>query len=217
MNTTNFNKGFIDYKNKHKGKSAMILTHGPSIANFPANDINLADIKLGLSWTFQYADHLDYYFYGSGYHYIPGTSTKSKKVDDYALKIDNLPTGITKFASVYRNGIPTGLGNIEPSAATANNSIPFDCQLPTLSASFVSDIEKYKIFGLSIIFPALQFLLYTGIQRLYLVGVDANVEGHLYPAWQAASKFIETNYPDVEVVSINPVRLKGIFNDVYLK
>jgi hypothetical protein len=27
--------------------------------------------------------------------------------------------------------------------------------------------------------------------------------------------FIKVNYPDIEIVSINPVGLKGFFNDVY--
>ena len=39
----------------------------------------------------------------------------------------------------------------------------------------------------------------------------------LFLGWLQVKKFIEKFYPNVEVFSVNPVGLKGIFHDVYTK
>jgi hypothetical protein len=77
-------------------------------------------------------------------------------------------------------------------------------------------------------FSALQFIFYAHPKRLYLVGWDCGFgyaygKGNAYdPAnYQVAIlkehflPWIELNYPDVEIVSVNPVGLTGIFKDVY--
>jgi hypothetical protein len=88
---------------------------------------------------------------------------------------------------------------------------------------------------LSVIFPAVQFALWTYPERIYLVGCDCNLglyhfnntlpspdkitlnflNDHLLPGWQKIKTFAQTSYPDVEIISINPVGLKGLFKDIY--
>ena len=77
-------------------------------------------------------------------------------------------------------------------------------------------------------FSALQFIFYTHPQKLYLVGWDCG-QGYAYNKQNALGganyqieilkkhflPFIEINYPDIEIISINPVGLKGIFKDVF--
>ena len=77
-------------------------------------------------------------------------------------------------------------------------------------------------------FSALQFILYAHPKKLYLVGWDCG-SGYAYGKKNALNPanyqidilrkyflpFIKVNYPDIEIVSINPVGLKGFFNDVY--
>ena len=80
------------------------------------------------------------------------------------------------------------------------------------------------------VFSALQFILYTNPKKLYLVGCDCSSEGYFWGnekfgsnnllrntigLWKCASQVIRTLYPDLEVYSINPVNLKGMFNDIY--
>lgn len=73
---------------------------------------------------------------------------------------------------------------------------------------------------------ALQFILYTNPKRLYLVGWDCG-SGYAYNKPNAMAPvnfqidivknhylpFIKVNYPNIEIISINPVGLKGIFKD----
>ena len=83
----------------------------------------------------------------------------------------------------------------------------------------------------SVAFGAFHFALYTGAKKIYLVGIDNSLNGYfkkehtqeflctdsILDGWQKAKSFIEEFYPDVEIISVNPVGLKGIFHDVYTK
>jgi len=87
-------------------------------------------------------------------------------------------------------------------------------------------------FG-SVVFPALAFALYTNPKKLYLIGCDCSDIGYfdsdksgvspslkqsmpeILKGWQEFKKFAEHFYPDTEIISINPVGLKGMFKDEY--
>lgn len=80
----------------------------------------------------------------------------------------------------------------------------------------------------SIVFPAFAFALWTKPKRIYIVGADCST-GHakgikiehsadatfLVGAWKKMKEFAQRYYSDVEIISINPVGLKGIFKDEY--
>lgn len=91
-----------------------------------------------------------------------------------------------------------------------------------------SDISTYPLMDFySIAFAALQFAIYTYPQKIYLVGLDTANNGHLYDStygynvkamtngYKMFKKFISIHYPSIEIISVNPVGLKGIFKDVY--
>lgn len=79
---------------------------------------------------------------------------------------------------------------------------------------------------------ALQFLLYCNFKTIYLVGCDTTNDGYFYDlkneqknrnidaeilGWKKIADFASENYPLTKIISINPVNLKGIFNDVYTR
>ena len=75
----------------------------------------------------------------------------------------------------------------------------------------------------SISFEALQFMLYTGVTKIYLVGHDCDyTEGtftgtptgrwhdagyYIHKYWKVVKEWVEVHYPEVEIYSINPVGL----------
>lgn len=79
------------------------------------------------------------------------------------------------------------------------------------------------------VFSALQFILYTHPKTLYIVGWDCGV-GYAYNKPNAMGSanaqidilktyflpFIKINYPDIEIIVINPVGLKGIFKEIQM-
>ena len=80
------------------------------------------------------------------------------------------------------------------------------------------------------IFSALQFACYTLPKRIFLVGCDCSSDGHFHSdenipkdltyqvaLWKRLDEFIKNTYPDIEIISVNPVGLKGMFHDVYTK
>ena len=81
---------------------------------------------------------------------------------------------------------------------------------------------------------ALQFALWTNPKRIYLVGADCTSNGHaeglgyhklkgsaqddfsrLLLGWKKIADYIKNYYPQIEIVSVNPVGLKGLFKDIY--
>lgn len=77
------------------------------------------------------------------------------------------------------------------------------------------------------VFSAMQFCLYTNPKRIYLYGFDCNVShsfekeeakwdlSYQYNSWIKIKEFIEQNTHGIEIISVNPVSLKGLFKDVY--
>lgn len=112
-------------------------------------------------------------------------------------------------------------------------------------SKFVCDIDRMAIGNMpNIALSAMQIALFTYPQRIYLVGCDASSSGHfvqpstlneerikihekdlkmavsgdkVIEKWIELKEFANAFYPDVEIVSINPVGLKTIFKDVYQK
>ena len=78
----------------------------------------------------------------------------------------------------------------------------------------------------SVSFSAMQFILWTNPNKIYLVGCDCS-SGYfdktksttsmnkLIGNWIMLKKFAETYYPDTKIISVNPVGLKGVFTDLY--
>lgn len=106
------------------------------------------------------------------------------------------------------------------------------------------DLESQPLANYnSVSLQAMQFILYTNPRRIYLVGIDCSSLGHFnqtqtsfadyqnrleargegadqwakntITAWMDLKKFVSTYYPNTEIVSINPVGLKGLFQDFY--
>ena len=107
---------------------------------------------------------------------------------------------------------------------------------------FVCDIDRMAIANMpNIALSAMQIVLFTNPKRIYLVVCDASAGHFVQPnslnqcrvdkqekdlkmavssdrtieKWKELKAFASTFYPDVEIVSINPVGLKGIFVDRY--
>lgn len=88
------------------------------------------------------------------------------------------------------------------------------------------DIENEPLSAWGIVFPAMQFILHAHPKRIYLVGCDCS-SGFFYKSevtfdnspmkrgWKILAEHIKEFYPDIEVISLNPVGLRGLFKDEY--
>ena len=213
---------FSKYKNINEGKNAIVLATGPSLKYFN-NDIE--GVVLGVNSAFKFFNKLDYLFLQdfsgmSGYIYdVPKiVPTTCKKFYGYvgvsSLSTNSLiPDTIAQQHQAERYYLDTSFSPVNEK----DNSFALDLSY-----------EPLKDYG-SVIFPAMQFLLYTRPKKIYLVGCDCS-EGHfdgtridnqngsmrhIIKGWSLLKDFVKHYYPDIEIISVNPVGLKGMFKDIY--
>ncbi len=217
MYPSQYNKALGKFRNVHKGKFAILFATGPSIKNYQPFEGSEEAINVGVNRIYVYpeiVENLDYYFFGSHYDL---DLQHGKDIENVCATAD-----LVKLASAYENGIShaqIGRGNISPERALELGAIPFENNLE----EFSHDIANYALLGHSIVFPALQVLLYTGVSRIYLVGCDGGETGrgglassgnqHMLFWWHKFKEFKDAHYPEVEIISINPVSLRGVFPD----
>lgn len=97
------------------------------------------------------------------------------------------------------------------------------------SSRFAYDITSQRLGDFSsVVFSALQFMLFCNPHRIYLVGCDCSNEPYFYDPnqktdlipsrnianFQRFKEFATVYYPDTEIISVNPVGLKGMFPEI---
>lgn len=203
---------FSEFRACHRGRTVAIAASGPTlnyytqIPGIPHIGLNASFLRSGLK--------LDYYFL---YHYVPEWRDALKQ---------------QKFVKFF--AYPNIFDGAEIPDDFFEETGARRFFLDMAGADIHGNIEYYPLmmYG-SIVFPAIHFALYTRPQRLLLVGCDCSVANHFdgtpvikhdsEPCWgsiwidgyREVKKFVEHHYPDTEIISINPVGLKGIFRDVY--
>ena len=201
---------FAEFKGCHRGKTTVLLATGPSlnyysqIRGVPHIGVNKAflksDIKLDYYFTADYASRAEWF----------------RQLKDYDC---------IKFLGLAGEGDSRDLFRIPESIISENNARKFYLQADNKKINI--DIEHYPLMGGGIIFAALHFLLYTMPDRILLIGCDCSDAGYFdggttvasnqFGSWQAAKRFVDRYYPDIEIISINPIGLKGMFRDMYTK
>jgi hypothetical protein len=201
MGTAKYNSGLKKYKDLHRGSEFVLIATGPTLNKFHKFDEYEKTIKVGVNKIYDnpIINDLDYYFFGSDYYLN----------SEHREKIEKLSPDINKFSSVYRDGSETGLGNINRSDSDRLNCTPFECCLDR----FPDDQADDKLLGHSIIFPAIQIILYMGASKVYLVGCDLNEHASELPHWwNEFKKWKDYKYPHVGISVINAIGLSGIFD-----
>ena len=207
---------FGQYKNSLHGKDVVLVATGPSLKNFiPLKDV----VYVGVNKAFTYDKiKLDYSF-----------------VQDYTIGEITLDQ-LEKYAG--QNGTKLFYGDIVGIA-----HIPEECAKRAGAKRYYTDSFREPNFKLahqidqeplgdfnSIVFSAMQFILWCHPKRVYIVGCDCSLGGYFnskeknsfcVPAtemvkrWENLRDFAKEFYSDVEIISINPVGLKGVFKDLY--
>ena len=114
------------------------------------------------------------------------------------------------------------------------NSHKFYIDHPSMVISRDISLQPLPDLGSSI-FSALSFAIYTGCKTIYIIGCDCSLNGYfdgtkqrmewykgnipelLIASWELYKEHISIFHPDVELISVNPVGLRGIFKEAYTK
>lgn len=227
-------KSFQQYENIHEGKDVVIIATGPSLSQF--KPISNA-VYVGLNRAFL-ADqiNLDYLFmqdYSAVKDYIDlSLPYKNPNLKRFYGILD--PEFLKHFYGVtdteYLNSWP--IPTLYTKRHNASRYYVKSVHFPNKNQQdlFTDDItlDKLICYG-SVVFPALQFILFTNPKRIYLVGCDCVNNGqfndsqtqpdnlgfvNLKHGWDMFKIFVEERYPNLEIISVNPIGLKGMFTDL---
>lgn len=217
-------KTFGKYKNINQGKDVVLVGAGPTLKDYqPIKDA----IHIGVNRTFQFDKiNLDYLFlldYLNVKQYIDEANNyrKDKCVKFYGLFSEHNHAMHIPDSEVFKaNALRYYISN---SNFDLNEQFNYSIETKTLGCFW------------SVIFQAAQFALYTNPKRIYLAGCDCTYDVHYdnntplfvnkeaqkqhiqrgIDGWKKLKEFASIYYPETEIISINPVGLKGLFKDIY--
>lgn len=218
-------KAFSEFKNIHNGKNIVLIGAGPTVSYFePIKDA----IYVGCNRAFL-LDNVKF-----DYLFSIDNAGINQYYDKFAAYEGN---NCIKFMGDQNLGknfqIPESYIN------SLKNARRYKTTAGYLPDKFTLDIDTEPLGNFcTVSLQALQFILYTNPKRIYLVGIDCTVatQGHFTGAtydnslrnesakkndenavkyYKQLKRFAEIYYPDTEIISINPVGLKGMFKDEY--
>lgn len=218
VNTT----AFTEYQNVHAGRDVVIVGSGPTLNKYIPIE-NAIHIGVNSVCTNKRIA-LDYYF------------TQDFGGDDCKIKYGNdiIDLSCKKFFGLLADIHLIGV--MEPSQSfcmQANATRYYVDQSPSIY--LLPDIRYRPLMDFcSVVFPALHFAFFTNPRRIFLIGCDASYSGYftqenqldtvdqkrhylniMLVGFRRLKEFAQTWYPDTEIISINPVNLKGLFRDMY--
>lgn len=208
---------FGKYRNSFRGKEIVLIATGSTLNDYiPLQNT----IHVGVNKAFSFSKcKMDFIFLcDQGYPRLDWVD----KLNNYSsVKFYGLP--VSPFYHQYYNIVSEA--DIIKSNANIYYAIDRFYYPPIYFSNDIS-CEPLTAAG-SVIFNAIQFICYTHPKKIYLVGCDCTSEYfdksksgsnyHVIQGWNAFKEFQKRVYPDIEIVSINPIGLKGMFEDYYTK
>ncbi len=220
-------KVFPQFKDIHRGATGVLLGCAPSLNYYKKIS---GSIHFGVNTSFSCVKP-DYWFS------IDSTSVRKlyKELNTEGfIKFIGQALVSSRYRG-YRRG-PAREVTFIPDCVIESFSNAYKFYIDHPSLVICRDISLQPLPDLgSAIFSALSFAIYSGCKRIYVVGCDNIANGYfngekqkdewktgratsmLLDGWKRYKDHIEIFHPDVELISVNPVGLKGLFQDVYTK
>ncbi|MDR0676273.1 MAG: hypothetical protein LBF97_04440, partial [Elusimicrobiota bacterium] len=224
--TATHQKTFGKYKNCHQGQDVVLVATGPTLNDYEPIE---GAIHLGVNSAFKFEKViLDYLFFQD---YI------APSIKPYINELNNyVGNNCKKFYGILQDTISRDWIIPESDTILANAERYYVLSIwkypPT---KFTYDIANEILHcGHNVAITCMQFILWTNPKKIYLVGCDCNSGGYFHNnsddvrlsvesvnnfiySWSKMKDFAKTYYPDTEIISVNPVGLKGMFKDIYTK
>ena len=219
---------FLKFKGCNQGKSVVIVGAGPSVNQFKPIENS---VYIGLNRACQ-LDNVKFTYLFSidklGIEHIypkfaEYDSTKFIGDQNLGPKFQIPETEVAKMkGDVYRYKTDMGLFQ---------------------KSRYALDLESEPLGNFNTVsLQAMQFALYTLPEKIYLVGIDCSASGHYASNskneesvnermrdrgenrsqnaddsirfWYGLKEFADQYYPGIEIISVNPVGLRGLFKDL---
>lgn len=207
---------FPKYRGCNKGKDIVLMASGPSLDHYNA----LPDaLHLGVNFSFLSGKALLDYHFAQDYN------------ERIFLQVGKYAKENCRYFVGYHIDTSTIIPNSISDSFNADRYVFYD---PRDYGAYWLIAPNFECMPLScsatVALPAAQFALWTEPRRLYLVGCDCTNGKHatclgdddaslyvplVYREWLDLAQTARHLYPDTEIISINPVGLRGLFKDVY--
>lgn len=204
------NSQLSKYRAIHNGKDIFIVGGGPSLSKFKTR-VNEDSIYIGINKAFlDQKINFDYLFVQD--NWVEGFQEFINYRKEECIKflaiinVDN-SNGIRQFDATKIQGTRYVLDGMHM------GPIPYD-----ISIQPFADLR-------GTVFSALQFAFYTEPKRIFLVGFDlgfgnyyskyAHSYDYQYDSWIKIKQHADLHYKEIEIISINPIGLKGLFKEIY--
>ena len=227
-------KTFSEFKYKHRENSIVIMGCGPSVNKLKRSFFDEIEnpIYIGINRAFMHPFvKFDYTFIIDGWC----ASSYIDKFFAYEHGIKFVGDQDFMYDPVVADGARHQISEVrcaDPSIRRYKTTSSLPVHL------FPIDLEVAPIVNCSSTsLQAMQFALYTLPKRIYLLGMDCTERGHftdsklsdgrqvrevgtdfVYPTiedWHKIKRHVDTYYREIDVISVNPVGLKGLFRDIY--
>lgn len=215
-------KAFAEYQNCYRGRDVVVVATGPTLNDYEPIE---GAIHIGVNTAYKNPKlKLDYLFVQDG---RPEFLERGKfdGLEDVKCKI--FMGRISKSSNAERIEFPEEY-------RLYGNITNYIVAKAWARAGIYRDICQHPLYGgQTITLSAFHFALYTYPQRIYLVGCDNASTGYydgtvdkqclieektaklLKEDYQEMKQFAQIHYPETEIISVNPVGLKGVFKDIY--
>lgn len=217
-------KTFSKFKGINRGKDVLLVGAGPSLNHLEPIE---GTVNVGLNRTFIFDKiKMDYLF----------AIDKVGIEQYYDGFINYRPDECIKFVGDQNLGADF---QIPEYVALESKALRYKTCTKLYPSDFTLDIDSEPLGNFcTVSLQAMQFILFTYPKRVYIAGIDCNMTkaGHFSGKsfdtskrnedsqknddnsiifWSRLKDFAACYYPDTEIVSINPVGLRGIFKEVW--
>lgn len=220
-------KTFAGYRGLHFGEDVILFGAGPSLQYFEPLEGETINVAVNRAFMFDKV-HMNYIF-----------SIDNRGIKDYYEELIEYPFETSKKTVKFLGDQNLGIDfQIPEDVINRAKGLRYKTTAGILPNRFTYEIETEPLGNFcTVSLQAMQFILYTNPKRIFLAGIDCNVatNGHFYgneydhsrfveiakhdklsiEYWKDLKKFAKIYYPNTEIISINPIGLKGIFKDVY--
>lgn len=208
-------KIFPQFKNSNIGKSIAIFGAGPTV-NYAPELKKSKIIACNRAYEFFLESGCDYFF-GQDYNGIKSY---------YFTAIEK-----STYAFIGRNAHKMH-GTTPPEQYREMEKV-YSYYILSKFYDFIKVRPRIESFPLidyfTVVHPALHFALYTNPETIYLIGCDTSTGGYanknilqfrihiedIKVGYEKLKQLRDLEYPDTRIVSVNPIGLKGMFEDVY--
>ena len=213
-------KSFAEYRNCFRDKEVALVATGPTLKYYKPIP---GAIHIGVNFAWRREDiPLDFLF-----------------AQDWGGNRREIVNGFDKIKQAIFIGKYFDMGgssylNIEMNIESRNEKIRryYPTRDAVMGQTIYQDITNHGLADFwTVASPALHFALYTCPKKIYIVGCDTTSVGHFYDkgelqqlndftnkmkfGYSRFKTFASMFYKKTEIVSINPVGLKGLFKDIY--